>query len=192
MATNWLNNNPDVQIIIMAAAWSGYVPTLYKNLDNMNRSSTIGQELMEKGMRALLDKLDIKSRKVLLLGDIPRPGKTLNYCAASEWTMLVRQSCARYLNSQAIFKWHRPSDNTLIKIAHSYPNVDVILPTSKLCNEHQCPTYIEDEFLYMDSNHMRRDLKQDNVLKLANILGLDTYFSNINSVSILGSDRLSQ
>jgi hypothetical protein len=53
--------------------------------------------------------------------------------------------------------------------------VTAILPTEALCAEDRCPTYLNDEIIYMDDNHIRRNLTPATLKRLGVELGLPAY-----------------
>ncbi len=183
----WLADNSDVRLIVMAAAWSGHVRMLYTDdvRDNLQasaelteRSGAVGAVLSAQALRATLASIDLKNRHVLLLGEVPRPNRNLNDCALAELGLLLRATCEhpyRNLDAEQIREWHRHSDQALSEVASSFTQVDVILPVLVMCAERHCPTYLNGELLYMDGNHVRRNLSPETIRQLAETLGLSTY-----------------
>jgi hypothetical protein len=186
---NWLRDNPEVKVVIMAAAWSGHIRMLYTSAETTNKSdenlsqknAEIGSSLSMKALDMLLS--DLKDRSIILLGDMPRPNKILNECAASETSFLIRARCDesdyRFLDADEIIAWHSNSDNVLRIMSEKYKNVRTIIPSDSLCNNDRCQTYINDELIYKDSNHLRRNINAKTAEELSRIIGLRGEFSLI-------------
>ena len=183
LVLNWLEKNDEVNVVVMAAAWSWHTRMLYSAAETTNKNNKadakIGATLSEVAFNKLLSSLGNKD--VLILGDMPRPNKILNECAAAETTKLLRETCKqstyRYLDAQKTLAWHKASDDVLLSMANKFPNVETIIPNSSLCDESRCDTYVNDELIYKDGNHIRRNLGIDTVEILSDRIGLGAYMS---------------
>ena len=190
LALGWLDLQPDVDLVIMASAWSGHVRMLYDdehpgnriNLPIKDRSSAIGADLSEEALRRVLSRIDLTARRVLLLGDVARPNRELNKCAVIEQMGLLRQPCmAPYseLDATTVRAWHADSDAVLAKLAGDIDRVDAILPVEAQCGAEICSTYVDGEMIYRDSNHIRRNLKVGTIDALADLLSLQHWFDEV-------------
>ena len=182
---DWLQDKTEVDVVILAAAWSGHARMSYNdsfktNLENSSletQSAIEGVKASETAMHLLMKKL--ADKQVLLLADIPRPNKILNECAFSENTWLLRSRCNasdyKFLDAKLTLDWHQPTDELLENLATKYPNVSAIIPTTALCSEGKCSTYVNNELIYKDANHLRRNLQPDTAQALAKIIGLERF-----------------
>ncbi len=189
IALDWVNKNENIELLILAAAWSGHARMLYTDIQPTNRSSNpiekrdadIGASLSTPAFHQLLSQL--QNKKILIIGDIPRPNKILNDCAASDHTQLIRRKCNelfyKQLDYNEIKKWHHSSDEVLLSLSSKYDNVTTIIPSKTLCTEEKCETYLNDELIYKDDNHIRRNLSTNTVVLFSKTLGLDKYISSI-------------
>ncbi|NHN36725.1 acyltransferase [Pseudomaricurvus alcaniphilus] len=190
----WLQNTVDVNVVIMAAAWSGHVRMLYSddipfdNLDRqkINNPTEIGAHLSEYALKALLSK--IQNKKTLILGDVPRPNRVLNECAsASEMSALLRGTCEpsrfEYLVASDVHSWHKDSDAVLKLLSAQFKNTQVIIPSEFLCDSKYCKTYINKELIYKDNNHIRRNLEVKTVDMMSEALGIRDALRNIWEVN---------
>jgi peptidoglycan/LPS O-acetylase OafA/YrhL len=189
MTIDWLTANPDVELVILASAWSGHIRMLYTEQNKTNysnlaleeRSASVGAKLNKPAFELLLKQ--ISGKQVLLLADIPRPNKVLNECAFTEQARLLRQPCDeqqyKFLNSKTINEWHFESDQLLEQIADEFDFVDSIIPTNHLCDQLTCQTYLNQELIYKDANHIRRNLKKESAVLLAQKIGLEAYFKQL-------------
>jgi hypothetical protein len=191
LATEWINGEPSIRLIIMAAAWSGHIRMLYDethtdnhvNLPISARSSEVGRLLSRPALEHALDRLDLDGRRVLLLGDIVRPNRNLNECAVLEQVPLIRKTCDqshRNLDAGVVKAWHQASNQVLVDVAQARPEVDVLLPTDRQCDGSSCPTYVNGELLYRDSNHFRRNLLPATVAIVSRQVGLTEYFESLS------------
>lgn len=187
---DWLNSHPEVDIIVMAAAWSGHVRMVYvdSSVDDehdtplIQRSGNSGAKLSADALRRTIADLDLKNKRLLLLGDVPRPNRNLNECAFNEMSLLLRARCPEpygFLDAAQIKAWHRPSDGMLKDISAESAAIDVILPVERLCGEARCPTVINGEMIYKDSNHIRRNLATATFAELEELIGLRHYFETL-------------
>jgi len=183
LTLGWLNENDDVSLIVMAAAWSGHIRQLYSKKSVAHKSlmnnEQIGAKLSTEAFNQLLPKLTEK--EILILGDVPRPNRILNECAAAEMSKLLKAKCMpssyKYLPTVETLKWHKSSDDVLIKMGNHYKNVKTIIPSNTLCDDVNCLTYINNELIYKDNNHIRRNLTPQTASMLSEKIGLRKYFS---------------
>lgn len=185
-ALSWLKKNPDISVVIMASAWSGHIRMLYTTETPINKSSLplhqksaiVGRDLSEEAFRILLFQLPEKS--ILLLGDIPRPNRILNECAGLRSSMLMRENCDstlyNFLSSKQVISWHRSSDEVLRTMSEEFENVETLIPGDFLCDGSHCLTYINKEFIYKDTNHIRRNLSNKTAGILSETIGLHDRF----------------
>jgi hypothetical protein len=175
----------------MAAAWSGHIGSLYTEEQPYNNSTSprifekgreIGGRLSESALEKTLKSIESENRRVLLLGDMPRPNRNLNECAFSDTTWLLRSKCLRpyqFLDAKEIKAFHKISDNVLIDAASLNDKTDAILPTERLCKIEQCPTFLSGELIYRDTNHIRLNLSFATLEELGDKLGLAEYLDSI-------------
>jgi len=187
LVLSWLSDNKDVDLVIMAAAWSGHVRMLYtedqptnnSNLRLAEKDAEVGARLSDFALRQLLS--DLGSKHVLILGDIPRPNRNLNECALAEDTSLLRERCDeskyKYLEAETVLSWHRSSNAVLASMPEEFNSVSAIIPSNGLCDGSRCQTFINNELIYKDGNHIRRNLKPDTAKLLSKIIGIRRYFN---------------
>jgi peptidoglycan/LPS O-acetylase OafA/YrhL len=190
LTVDWLNNREDVQYIVMAAAWTGHIRQLYTQEHPENsfrvknselQADVIGAPLSEFALRQTLKSLDLNQKNVLILGDVPRSNRPLRACAFNELSGLLRADCEtshQFLDAKTMRKWHQSNELVLSKVAQEFPNVEFISSVEKLCNEQTCPAFINGELLYMDSNHIRRNLQESTSHELATKLGINDFFAS--------------
>jgi len=185
----WLKEHKEVELVILASAWSGQVRMHYneQHLENKfsttlaHRDAKIGANLAQSAFRKLLPLLE--DREILIISDIPRPNKNLNECAFSENSQLLRNKCTdsqyKYLDAATVLTWHDSSDTLIKDIAKEFENVTAIIPTEFLCQGQHCQTYLNDELIYRDDNHIRSNLKEITADELAEKLSITHFFDNL-------------
>lgn len=186
----WLNNSPDVAIIIMASAWSGHVRMLYTDEAPQNRVNSkdlgpkadfYGVPLADAAMRKTLDSLNMTGKEIMLLSDLPRNNRKLNQCAFNKMDELLRADCStdfHRLSIKWVTGWHTRTEKILTDIAKDYDNISFISPVEALCEQDACPTFFNDELIYRDSNHLRLNLSLETLNVLDEKLGLSDFLSS--------------
>ena len=64
-------------------------------------------------------------------------------------------------------------------VANKFSNVSAIIPTERLCGQEYCQTYINNELIYRDDNHIRSNLKAATVNELAKKLSITEFFDSL-------------
>ncbi|MBT9234964.1 acyltransferase family protein [Pseudomonas inefficax] len=173
----WVNESNDIDFIIMAAAWSGHG----ENLASISADVTKhGPELMYDSFSALLSGLRLDGRKLLLLGEIPRLNFSYNACAGASLGIPFRQCYYdfRTLNYTTVTARHEPYNRVLRQLALDW-KAKVLLPSQMMCTRDSCGTFFGGEFIYRDSNHLRRNLKPETNAVLANVIGLNGFIDEL-------------
>jgi peptidoglycan/LPS O-acetylase OafA/YrhL len=196
MTVAWLQAESDVSLIIMAAAWSGHLRQLYAADDAMitqmaahatesdRKSEHMLAQMSQAALRATLDAIAQSGREVLLLGDVPRPNRNLNECAFNEFGQLLRAHCKQphdFLAFDEVRTFQTASNNVLRAVGEQRPDATAIIPTSLMCDEARCDTYLNGELLYKDSNHIRRNLSKETLGRLGVLLGLPNFLDGVLS-----------
>lgn len=191
LTVDWLNENPDIRFIVMAAAWSGHIRMLYDENHKNNylntgpitdRNADVGQKLSIQALRETINSLNLDQRYILLLSDIPRPNRSLNDSYFSANANVLRgdnDESYLFLDEEKIRTWHKYSDGVLEVISSENTNINSIILTEKLCKEGKCTTFINSELIYRDSNHIRLNLSPGTLSEFTKLTGIDDYFSSI-------------
>ncbi|MNM35743.1 O-acetyltransferase OatA [compost metagenome] len=177
LMSKWVNESNDIDFIIMAAAWSGHGVNLVSLSADIDRP---GPALMYDSFTALLSGLRLDGRKLLFLGEVPRLDFSYNSCAAASLGIPFRQ-CSydfRGLNYADVSARHDPYNSVLAQLALDW-GAKVLLPSKAMCTPDSCGTFFADEFIYRDSNHLRRNLKPETNAVLANVIGLNGFIDEL-------------
>jgi len=182
-AVELLASNPDISIVLLAAAWSGKLKDLYAGSDTENRSLELGKEFLGRAVSDLAGSISRPGRDIYLLGDFPSwPGGDPVACAVSALSTLPRrEKCSRDTlaipagHYRAI---HGPTSEVLIAAATDRGPVRYLSPANGLCDGVRCAVWINDEFIYRDRGHIRRNLSRPTLEELSRLAGIDGIFAH--------------
>jgi hypothetical protein len=176
----WLGRNDDVNLVILASAWAAYPERIYRGLLAKPDRET-GIELLRQGVEMGIRLLQPEKRTILILTDIPRPQFNVPDCAIRSTRALLQKQCDgdwQHLDLTDVYAFHGPVNQALNRAAGHWQNVRVLHPIKKLCRS-TCPLFLGGELIYRDDNHLRRDLSQQTVHTLVEIMGLDAALGEI-------------
>ena len=136
---------------------------------------TDGLPAMAAALTRLIRETSAPDRRFLLMGMVPHLPSEVVECAIRERSQLWRRPCngtARSPDPAALKQISHPTDQMLIEVAKSLPNVEAVLSTEKLCGGDACELTIDGEFLYRDAGHIRRNLPEQTMKHFAERIGL--------------------
>jgi hypothetical protein len=173
-----LKSSPEIEFIILAARWSAYLSVTYRN-ENDTRSVQRGLELLKEGLEEFIAEVGPLGRKIVLLGEMPQMGFDPIPCVIMQRTDLWRDQSERErcqvmtaaIPRSSFLERQSATNDVLRAVAANHSGVLAVFPTDKMCKP-DCITTIGDEFLFRDSNHLRRNLPAHAVEKLDALLGL--------------------
>ncbi|MEQ1612792.1 MAG: acyltransferase family protein [Hyphomicrobiaceae bacterium] len=176
-AVKYIKSHADISLIILASSWSNIPHRLYVN-DSDQRSKARGLVLLKTGLEALLTEISAPNRRIVLFNDFPNllaPGQTGDpvTCVLAASIFPRAGSCdlerAAWLNLTTV---GQPIHDVLRSVAKATPNAYAHSPEDYICADGRCMTWLNGEFLYRDSNHIRRNLKAETVELFAEKLKL--------------------
>jgi len=173
----FIRANHNVKLVIIANAWPSYPGTVYAAdtaPEDMDDAKAL--RLIEKGLAATLAEITSQHRSVLLVGDVPRPRFAVPDCLVQKALKLWRKPCSHdthFLNRNSVFAYHRPTESILARVASAPDRVYYLDLMTSICGPEGCPLRINDEVIYADENHLRRDLSLDTRKRLVTIFHLD-------------------
>jgi len=173
-----LKSSPEIEFVILAARWSAYLSVTYRN-EGDARSVPRGLELLKEGLEDFVAEMAPLGRRIILLGEMPQMGFDPIPCVILESIRLWRDQSERgrcramtaAIPRKSFLERQSATNEVLRSVAASHPGVLAFFPTDKMC-ESDCITSIAGEFLFRDSNHLRRNLSVDAVEKFITLLGL--------------------
>ncbi|WP_456654758.1 acyltransferase family protein [Bradyrhizobium sp. JR3.5] len=175
-AIQLLHDDPSINLVILASSWS---PMPHQLIGNANLSPEKRLSLVASGIEDLIDETSIPGRRFLLVGSVPQLNKDPVPCAVNSLSGLLRRPCELDATTVAFMKTHTVETDRLLEgIARKHANVLAIIPRETMCDSVGCNTYINDEFLYRDTSHIRRNLKAETLHNLAELIGLPAALNN--------------
>jgi len=173
---DWLAKAQGIDLVILSDAWAIYPESLYDG-GVMDRSHP--EEAMrriDENLRSTLAEINPDRHKVLIVGDMPRPGFNVPDCALQSAAGLWRKPCRKFRDF--FTENPRPIENILASLADGTDQVHFIDTLKKMCaGPRGCGIRIGDEIIYRDTNHLRHDLKPATRQEIATMLGLSEALS---------------
>jgi peptidoglycan/LPS O-acetylase OafA/YrhL len=165
-----LASEHDIQTVILAGSWNYLLPAL----DGEDRASVF-RTALDNTVRRLL----ALNKRIVIITSIPQWSGDPIPCALLA-SALPRRPC----NEQQLHLPHGGYDVSkgaagaaLRAVVAAHPQVLLIDPVDSLCNGTDCLTRLNDEFLYRDGVHFRRNLSLATNQALAARLGFDRLFA---------------
>lgn len=189
ITVEWLQKEKDVEIVIFATPWTHYAQAGELSAAGEDKAQPDQSiPLIKKSLLDLINRTASPNRRFLIMGDVPRPYFNLNGCVAASMTNLFRQSSCpyefHYLSARNVALLQKPIMDALLQIATERDDVDAVPSWQRLCGDDRCPTFINDEFIYRDNNHYRRNLKPETLRQIAEKLGIpEVLASEVRAIS---------
>lgn len=166
-----LEADQSINLVVLTGLWRESPYHIYSESDG-EIDVTTKLELMEFGLEHNVEKLVALGVDVLLLGDIPSPGKTRLNCFSKNKLMRANTPDCSPLPLEKIQEIHGPTEQILIRIADRNDRVYSHEVISSHCNQDGCPIYINGDFIYRDTNHIRRNFSDATKNALLDSLGI--------------------
>jgi peptidoglycan/LPS O-acetylase OafA/YrhL len=162
----------DIEFVILAAAWT----TLATNdlYADDGRPSQDKRVLMISGVADTIEQIKKPGRKIVLVTNMTGPGTILTDCVISEDAGIPRRGCSEdkiKIHADSTRSMFGPVDRALAALVQ--PGVTLVRPTDTMCDNSDCISRVNSEFIWMDYSHIRRNLLPDTDNDLARILGFD-------------------
>jgi peptidoglycan/LPS O-acetylase OafA/YrhL len=178
-----IKSSPELEFVFVASRWSAYLGDTYRHEDDV-RSVARGLQLLKEGLDEFAAEIAPYGRRVILLGEMPQMGFDPMSCVTLEriqqgnvrlWrdrSELARcQAMTASIPRESFLARLAVTNEVLRSVAASHAGVLAFFPTDKMCKS-DCITSIGGEFLFRDSNHLRRNLSAEAIDKLVTLLGL--------------------
>jgi peptidoglycan/LPS O-acetylase OafA/YrhL len=173
-----LKRFPEIEFVIFASRWPGFLDMLQTDNDPEPRSIAHGLDLIRQEMQATINEIRSMGRQILLVDGIPVFDFDPVPCASSKGTPLWRNAkrvCANPVASLPLLS--AANQIALSRVYHELASendgVFSISLSKAVCASGSCLTYLDGEFLFRDPHHLRRDLSPELTAKLSGLLGLD-------------------
>jgi hypothetical protein len=163
-----LSEDVSIRTVILIASWS-YLPERIRETYNTNGLERFGDELT-----AFMENAKAPGRRFIIIGSVPQLSKRALECAKLTILSLPLANCD---DSETII--NRSDGHTIetdTKIAEKVEGRDdafVITPSIAMCATGHCILNLNDEVLYRDNSHIRRNLRSETKVAFAHLLGFD-------------------
>jgi peptidoglycan/LPS O-acetylase OafA/YrhL len=173
-----LKSSPDIEFVILAARWSAYLAVTYRK-EGDARSLARGLELLKEGLEEFVAEIAPLHRTIVLFGEMPQMGFDPIPCVVSESARLWRdpgelahcRAVTASIPRMSFLERLSATNAVLGAVAAAHPGVLTYFPTDRMCRP-DCITSVAGEFLFRDSNHLRRNLSSDGAERFVALLGL--------------------
>lgn len=177
-ALDFLEQNQDVKLVMFSAAWAN-VATLASH-DGSGPDEATPIELMKSGLVETIEAAAAPGRHFVILADIPSSGVDPALCAISTQSGLLRRRCTADIGRE-LFDLHgsiqQVTEPVLASIATERDDTTMLTPADALCSDVSCIHILNDEPLYRDMGHLRRNLSAKTNRQLADMLGITSIFA---------------
>lgn len=163
-----LNEDKSINLVILASSWTP-IPDKIAEIYHIDAAQALS--LMKSELEELIRKTETPGRRYILIGSVPQLNQEIVSCNLN--LGLPRKGCA---SSPPIALPRSASrtdgtDSMLRDIKRELPNVDIVLPSDRLCPRDTCNLSINGEFIYRDVSHIRRNLRPETRDTLAEVFG---------------------
>ena len=177
----FLKERQSISLIMMASAWSLYLKSIHG--PDGETSEDIGISLMERESARVISEVSGPSRRVLLFSEIPRNEKNALPCVRQAISGLMRRPCdydPSLIEYSEVRRILGPANEVLARLASVMPRVATIQTAEALCGETVCERFVNGEFIYRDTHHLRRNLEPATLSQLTAALKLEQAIAGRN------------
>jgi peptidoglycan/LPS O-acetylase OafA/YrhL len=142
----------------------------------------IGKGDVEYGLHAirtallkLFNETSRPGRRYLLMGTVPQLPREVVECGHQTSSALLRAPCTATIgpvDARTIRQKTDFIDAVFVELAKTVPHVTAVIPAEKLCRSDGCDVSLDDEFLWRDLGHIRRNLRLKTRRDFADRIGL--------------------
>jgi hypothetical protein len=173
-----LKRSPEIEFVIFASRWPGFLDMLQTDNDLEPRSVAHGLDLVREETQAAIDEIRAMGKQILLVDGIPVFDFDPIPCASSEGTPLWRNTKRVCANPVANLPLSAAANQFALskvydELAAKNDGVFSLSLSRAMCASGSCLTYLDGEILFRDPHHLRRDLSPELTAKLSGLLGLD-------------------
>lgn len=175
--TKLIRDTPDIRFVILAGEWTVWLHQLYRK-DGDARSPSIGLEILRTEMASFVDELLALNVKVLLFTEVPTFSHDPIPC------ILFTRRCSSAMVNFSRDRFDRvqkPATEALREIAIKRKDVLAVVPTDGMCGEKTCRTFVDNEFIYRDIDHLRRNLSPRAIEILSDEMGITAAMNSVIS-----------
>jgi peptidoglycan/LPS O-acetylase OafA/YrhL len=177
---DYLGQNGDINLVVLAGIWSAY-PSRIRSARPIDFDNDADR--FSAALRAVIEAIHSPGRRIVLVGDIPRFSYDPVSCFVSS-IGLLRRECAYRPNAVERYRYESMDGSVngiMSALAREYPDVFYVPAGENLCDTGtHCLTMVNGEFIYRDTDHLRRDLTQVTLNELGKRMGLEKAMLPVN------------
>jgi peptidoglycan/LPS O-acetylase OafA/YrhL len=166
----------NIDMVILAAAWARTTVQLYKTAgDRMDEDG--GLLVLKSALSRLLPEIAAEGRTVVIVSEVPNWVADPIPCVIALQTNLARSSSFRHTCRDMIDNFDRTYYNRfqartddVLRSFNGKNGVVFLSTVDNLCSEKSCTTIVDGEFIYRDEGHLRRNLRAQTNIDLADRL----------------------
>ena len=189
-AIGYLDEHPEVNLVVLAAAWSHLARVVSQ--DGTIAGHPGPQALVAHGLRTLIEATARPGRQFIIIADVPQLRRDPIPCVISQSKGVLRQGCKSTDVTVSAATFRKSQSETyrqFTAIADERPDTQVVLPGNALCTGKWCQAYLDGEYLYRDSSHLRRNLSVATRQDYARLIGLTATLDSAVAHSAVGPVR---
>jgi hypothetical protein len=178
----YLNDHVEINAVIFSASWTHLAETELIQ-DGMLPKSTTKLQMVGMGLRDYIEATARPGRTFVIIADIPQFPIDPAPCAIGALSALFRSKCELdHVSAKSFWAFQGDWYAAAAEIAQKRSDVKVVLPGKNLCVTELCTSYIDGEFLYRDSSHLRRNLDAKTRRDFSSAIGLTQTIEEISQV----------
>jgi peptidoglycan/LPS O-acetylase OafA/YrhL len=182
-----INNMPNISLVILASSWSGVGGGLVRD-ESDELSLGVALQIMQEGLDQTLAEISGLGRSIAIISDMPMWGIDPVACLFSQQTTLLRRNRCQTRTDLLDWSFFDATQRPIHDLLKSYvgrKRIDALFAEDYLCDGSGCRTTVNNEFIYRDNGHLRRNLKTETLSELADILGISRLLSKAPGLGLL-------
>ncbi|OMI00031.1 hypothetical protein BSN85_35045 [Bradyrhizobium brasilense] len=188
----FIADHQDIKLVMFAAAWSNYAAALYTHRPSSDSEASLS--LLSEGLTDLFHRFEAPGREIYVIGDVPQWASLDPVpCALRDFGSLLRMPCSSDQRAVSFARYtsHHGRTDDVLADAATRGGAHFIPTAPKMCDgRSHCIVKIDDEFLYRDPSHIRRNLTEPVMKKFINLAGLEEPFAGFAVAKSASADRM--
>jgi hypothetical protein len=181
--TEFLKEHQEITQVFIVFAWSSIAQSLVQSRGDPGNYQ-VGLDLMEQELERRLGEMASPGRKFAIIAEVPKMEADPIACFMSQQTPLLRRRCKvdlTKLDREYLDRAQWPARERLLQFA-SKNHIPIAFPDERLCDDKSCLTWINHEFIYRDSGHLRRNLSPETFKVLGSAMRIPDLLNDPDSL----------
>lgn len=164
-----LASDSSIRTVVLASSWAKLAGHRIYSDDQANAGLS-HNELIRIGISEVTNRITRLGKKVVLVENLPYPGRNLTRCAAGKASGLFRAPCPTNIDASSRPDELAISDGMLASLARD--GLTVVSPKTTMCHADDCISTFRGQLIWRDATHLRRDLPVAAYQQLGELTGL--------------------